>query len=201
MSSFAADAHNPDHTGEDVSEEIPVPRSSRNRLYARYANLLTGYLNVIISEQEESAKDTNLYERKNFSITLAPGHYAILGPKTSFCKVDGCHDKHSTFLHPLSVQNDDATQPETGAQSAYFSVGKLRPTVIRAGTSVTGLPVIPVKVRAKGSNTRLRAPDCKYQKSYDRREISYFILFRLNVTFGELFSKNAIKSPAALSFF
>ena len=70
VSSFAADAHNPDHTGEDVSEEIPVRRSSRNRLCARYANLLTGYLNVMISEQEESAKDTNLYERKNFSITV-----------------------------------------------------------------------------------------------------------------------------------
>ena len=69
--------------------------------------------------------------------------------------MDRCHDKHSTFLHPPSVQIVDATQPETGAQSAYLSVGKLRPTVIRAGTSVTGLPVIPVKVRAKGSNTLL----------------------------------------------
>ena len=47
----------------------------------------------------------------------------------------------------------------------------------------------------------LRAPDCKYQKSYDRRQISDLILFRLNVPFGELFSKNTIKSPAALSFF
>ena len=45
----------------------------------------------------------------------------------------------------------------------------------------------------------LRAPDCKYQKSYDRRKISDFILFNLNVPFGELFSKNT--SPAALSFF
>ena len=53
------------------------------------------------------------------------------------------------------MQIVDATQLETGAQSAYLSVGKLRPTVIRAGTSVTGLPVIPVKVRAKGSNTLL----------------------------------------------
>ena len=35
----------------------------------------------------------------------------------------------------------------------------------------------------------LRAPDCKYQKSYDRREISDFILINLNVPFGELFSK------------
>ena len=56
------------------------------------------------------------------------------------------------------------------------------------------------KVRVKGIEI-LRAPDCKYQKSYDRREISYFILFRLNVPFGELFSKNTIKSSAALSFF
>ena len=48
---------------------------------------------------------------------------------------------------------------------------------------------------------QLRAPDCKYQKSYDRQEISYFILFHLNVSFGELFSKNTIKSSAALSFF
>ena len=47
----------------------------------------------------------------------------------------------------------------------------------------------------------LRAPDCKYQKSYDRGEISYFILFRLNVPFSELFSKNTIKCSAALSFF
>ena len=47
----------------------------------------------------------------------------------------------------------------------------------------------------------LRAPNCKYQKFYDRREISDFILFHLNVPFDELFSKNIIKSPAALSFF
>ena len=46
----------------------------------------------------------------------------------------------------------------------------------------------------------LRAPDCKY-KNYNRGEISDFILFHLNVPFGELFSKNTIKSSAALSFF
>ena len=69
--------------------------------------------------------------------------------------MDGCHDKHSTFLHPPSVRFDDATQPETGAQSAYVSVGKPRRTVTGARTSVTGLPVVPVKVRAKGSNTLL----------------------------------------------
>ena len=33
----------------------------------------------------------------------------------------------------------------------------------------------------------LRAPDRKYQNSHDRSEISDFILFHLNVPFGELF--------------
>jgi len=115
---------------------------------ARYANLLIGYLNVMSSEEEVSAKDTNLN-------CLIPGHYAAVCPKMSFCKVDGCYDKHSTFLHPPSARVDDATQPEIGAQSAYISVGKPRRTVNGAGTSVTGLPVVPVKVRAKGSNTLL----------------------------------------------
>ena len=47
----------------------------------------------------------------------------------------------------------------------------------------------------------LRATDRKYQKSHDRQEISDFILFPLNVPFGELFSKITIKSSTALSFF
>ncbi|XP_020609698.1 uncharacterized protein LOC110048246 [Orbicella faveolata] len=87
---------------------------------------------------------------------LVSGHYAIACPKTSFCKVDGCHDKHSTFLHPSAARIEDATQPEIGAQNAYVSVGKPRRAVTGAGTSVTGLPVVPVKVRAKGSDTLLR---------------------------------------------
>ena len=55
--------------------------------------------------------------------------------------------------------------------------------------------------RPPWNNTLFRAPDRKYQKSNDRREISDFILFHLNVPFGELFSKITIKSSAALSFF
>ena len=47
----------------------------------------------------------------------------------------------------------------------------------------------------------LRATDRKYQKSHDGQEISDFILFHLNVPFGELFSKITIKSSTALSFF
>ena len=44
----------------------------------------------------------------------------------------------------------------------------------------------------------LRAPDCKYQKSYDRREISDFILFHLNVTY--YFQKTQLKVPPLFRF-
>ena len=70
--------------------------------------------------------------------------------------MDEGHDKHLTFLYPPSARIDDATQGETGAQSAYVIVAKLRRTVIGTGASVTGLPVVPFKVRAKESNTLLR---------------------------------------------
>jgi len=44
-------------------------------------------------------------------------------------------------------------QPEIRIQNAYVSVGKPRRAVTGAGTLVIRLPVVPVKVRAKGSDT------------------------------------------------
>ena len=157
VSSFAADAHNPDHTGEGVSEEIPMSGSSRrNRLCCplckspHWLSQCNDFRRRGVSERYEFVREKELCYN-----CLVPGHYAVVCPKTSFCKVDGCRDKHSTFLHPLSARIDDATQPEIGAQSAYVNVGKPSLTVTGAGTSVTGLPVVPVKVKAKGSNTLL----------------------------------------------
>ena len=126
VSSFAADAHNPDRTGEGISEEIPVPRFSRNRLSCplckspHWLSQCNDFRTKDVSERYEFVREKELCYN-----CLVPGHYAVVCPKTSFCKVDGCHDKHSTFLHPPSPPIDDAIQPETGAQSAYVSVGKL----------------------------------------------------------------------------
>lgn len=44
---------------------------------------------------------------------------------------------------------DNVTQPEIVAQNAYVSGGKSRCAVTGPVTSVTGLSVVPVKVRAK----------------------------------------------------
>ena len=71
------------------------------------------------------------------------------------------------------------------------------------GSHMRGAGMLVVSLRGVnfGFWSYLRATDRKYQKSHDRQEISDFILFHLNVPFGELFSKITIKSSTALSFF
>ena len=67
--------------------------------------------------------------------------------------MDGCEDKHSTFLHPSAVRATNGTQSDIGTQSAYVNVDKPQCAFSGVGGSVTGLPVVPVKVRAEGSDT------------------------------------------------
>ena len=88
---------------------------------------------------------------------LIPGHYAAVCPKTRFCKVDGYEDKHSTFLHPPAVHAPNGTQSGIRTQRAYVNVHKLQCAFTGVGGSVTGLLVVPVKVRAKGSDTTVHA--------------------------------------------
>ena len=47
----------------------------------------------------------------------------------------------------------------------------------------------------------LRVNVSKYQNSRSRRQVIDFIIFCLNKAYGKLFSKNALKGSAALSFF
>ena len=67
--------------------------------------------------------------------------------------MDGCEDKHSTFLNPPAVCATNGMQSDIGTQSTYVNVDKLQCAFSGVGGSVTGLPVVPVKVRAKGSDT------------------------------------------------
>ena len=67
--------------------------------------------------------------------------------------MDGCDNKHSTFLHPPAVRTTNRAQSDVGTKSAYVNVDKLQCAFSGVGGSVTGLPVVPVKVRAKGSDT------------------------------------------------
>ena len=155
LSSFAADAYNPSSsTDDDVSDDTLVLGPRRPTLSCplckatHWLSQCKDFRRRNVSERYQIAREKELCYN-----CLIPGHYAAVCPKTSFCKVDGCDDKHSTFLHPPAVPAPNGTQSDIGTQSAYVNVDKLQCAFSGVGGSVTGLPVVPVKVRAKGSDT------------------------------------------------
>ncbi|XP_028407167.1 uncharacterized protein LOC114529553 [Dendronephthya gigantea] len=90
------------------------------------------------------------------------GHFVRSCPKESFCKIEGCTGKHSTFLHPKPTPNDhedkkplsnQATKEETEGSTNSANNGYVRRSPNREQlkkSSVTGLAVVPVRVRVKG---------------------------------------------------
>ena len=95
---------------------------------------------------------------------LTSGHFVRSCAKQSFCKVEGCTGKHSTFLHPKSTPVNDgerkgldkdspAIQEECKVNSNQSSNGYVKTcprSSLSKGSSATGLSVVPVRVRAKG---------------------------------------------------
>ncbi|CAB4034694.1 Hypothetical predicted protein [Paramuricea clavata] len=98
---------------------------------------------------------------------LTSGHVARSFEKASFCKIEGCKYKHSTFLHrkTRNVTTDDKSKSnqqendktateqkpkneEKNVQNGYVNVDEER----RATRSVTSMLVLPVRVKAKDSN-------------------------------------------------
>ena len=155
ISSFAAGAYNPSSsTDDDVSDDTLVLGPRRPTLSCplckatHWLSQCKDFRRRNVSERYQIAREKELCYN-----CLIPGHCAAVCPKTSFCKVDGCDDKHSTFLHPPAVPAPSGTQSDIGTQSAYVNVDKLQCAFSGVGGSVTGLPVVPVKVRAKGSDT------------------------------------------------
>ena len=104
-----------------------------------------------------------------------PGHFSNSCPKESFCRVTGCnvHTKHSSFLHPKA--NGPAADIAPGARGAS-GTGAIQQAVnqkVHNGfvdgsneaegphsrqtrASATGLAILPVKVKAKGSDQMIQ---------------------------------------------
>ena len=92
---------------------------------------------------------------------LNAGHVARSCPKESFCKVENCKlgRKHSTFLHP---KNDETKSRDNGGSTTSPPQGSASNGCVNsqepcsstgAGTAtVTGMPIVPVKVKMKDSN-------------------------------------------------
>ena len=97
---------------------------------------------------------------------LCTGHFVRACTKESFCKVEGCNNKHSSFLHPRSqaphASNENresevtrSEQPITDHSSSSVSNGYVtskKPQQSTRSTSVMGLAIVPVKVKARDSS-------------------------------------------------
>ena len=95
---------------------------------------------------------------------LTPGHFVRDCPKESFCRVQRYIGKHSTFLHPRSNGNastaSTVTEGSIGGQgrgvepppinSNAVNNGYIKSNYSTSSHSVTGLAILPVRVKAKG---------------------------------------------------
>ena len=126
-------------------------------------------------------KKKSFQERLNFvrrrgicDNCLARGHLARSCDKSSFCRVQGCEVKHSTFLHPPTRADeqrgnmdedkstegqatvrgiDDKSQPEKpGARSGYVKTGESLQGMETCSPQATSLAIVPVKVKATGGS-------------------------------------------------
>lgn len=123
-------------------------------------------------------KKKSLRDRFNFVCSknicdncLVPGHFSNSCPKESFCHVTGCnvHTKYSSFLHPknngpaANIASRASGASATGATQQVdnqrvhngFANGRneaVGPHNEQIQASATSLAILPVKVKAKGSN-------------------------------------------------
>jgi hypothetical protein len=95
---------------------------------------------------------------------LTRGHLARNCPKKSFCKVQGCKEVHSTYLHestnnektPRSKKDNEEhnkaeseSETETKVQNGYIKSKQPRKAFVGNSPSI-GLAIVPVNVRAIG---------------------------------------------------
>ena len=93
---------------------------------------------------------------------LTPGHFVHDCTKASFCRVPGCPKKHSTYLHEKEQRNEvKPRQPSEGNRdinagttttSTPANNGYLKGDIFQVSdaSSIVGLSIVPVKVKAKG---------------------------------------------------
>ena len=101
-------------------------------------------------------------EKKLCSNCFSAGHFVRECLKESFCKVQGCTGKHSTFLHPKSdpaaekpKASEDSNTEQTPAVKSYSANNGYVKSDYPPSSTVTGLAIIPVKVKAKGQHGTL----------------------------------------------
>ena len=93
---------------------------------------------------------------------LVPGHFVQDCSKRSFCHIQGCTKKHSTYLHvketpPSQNKKDCQTEPPATPSAAQASNSYLNSVNMSRVTSssVVVLSIVPVKIKVKGSSKKV----------------------------------------------
>ena len=123
--------------------------------------------------QCDEFKKLSLYNRYQFVRSthlcincLVPGHFVQDCPKRSFCRVEGCAKKHSTFLHekqslpkPSSTDKENRPSdqgPGTSPSTTQAKNGYVKSESFQVSSdSVVGMSIVPVKVNVKGQDKKV----------------------------------------------
>ena len=101
-----------------------------------------------------------------------PGHKEQSCPKNSYCKIPTCCSKHSTFLHPKSPNRNVGNLPynerpvnecdgrvtgnnDNSVHNAHIN-GDSQYALTGASVPTIGLPIVPVKVRARSADPQFQ---------------------------------------------
>ena len=108
-----------------------------------------------------------LVKAKNLCMNcLFTGHHARECKKDSFCRINGCRGKHSTFLH--QVKSDKESKPandsarssqrsiEEGSTSSLNSSSNGYVDISQASQRIISLPIVPVRVKGPDGNKEVQ---------------------------------------------
>ncbi|XP_068748895.1 uncharacterized protein [Montipora capricornis] len=147
--------------------EQPFPQRPNNKEERKEFKCPSCKRNHWLSQCDEFKKlslgDRYQFVRANklYVNCLVPGHFVQDCPKRSFCRIQGCTKKHSTYLHvkempPSQNEKEGQTEPPTTPNAAQASNSYLNVNTSQVISGfVIGLSIVPVKVKVKGSSKKV----------------------------------------------
>ena len=155
-SGFATRGDQPVHNSQESNKptDLKCPSCSANH----WLSCCERFRRLSLEERKALVKDKRLCLN-----CLNVGHFVRACPKRSFCKVEGCSGKHSTFLHPKKPPthrhsndeqppkpvNEEEHEPKPNSANNGY-VKKSSKSCDSRSSSVTALAIVPVRVKAKG---------------------------------------------------
>lgn len=159
--SFAVDVQpKPPYSPSSTSEKKVLRRPSCNKNH--WLSQCSDFRKLRLSDRLKFVRAKKLC--LNCSVS---GHFVQDCPGQSFCRIEGCTKKHSTFLHEKERtqevtpsqpnQSNGATSTETNATATQVSNGYVQSGTFQASSdsSIVGLSIVPVKVKAKGQDNKV----------------------------------------------